>query len=1008
MAAKGKLNLCSYNIHGAQNCNWDYMNHLMKKHDFVLVQELWLGSSQANFINQKMPDVSFHFISGMPDDIFYRGRPYGGCAIIWSAKSQYCVEPLKCLSKRACCVKISCSSFSCLFFNMYMPCDGGRESADEYSEVLHAILATMNSVDVDFVVCAGDLNTDLSRNNSLNTMHLLNFLVNENFSLVDSLPSFRVAYTYESVINGSRSTIDHFMVRGLDIDDSILGVEALDDTDNMSDHLVLSMSIATPLEPPRPGVVHNEAPVRQDRPQWDRATATDLIRYRETLDAKLRVFELPAEVTECRDHSCREHTEVLQRYYDHVLRSMVAAADEQLPKRSPRRRCLPGWTEFVQPHRERAMFWHGIWKANGSPRHGLLASIRRTTRTQYHLSLRRVRKMKNEISAAKFAESFYENDVNKFWQNVKRIRGCSAPLPNRMDDVSGEEEICEVFETKYNVLYNSVSFDPLEMRGLVNDISHDIATHGEGCVQCEHSISRADVMKAVKLLKPNKSDGAGKCFTNHFLQGSTFLFDCLARLLNSLVMHGVAPDELLISTLVPIPKDKRKSLSNSSNYRAIALSSVAGKLLDHVLLLKCSDTFSTSPWQFGFKKNLSTNHCTFVVKETVQYYLNNDSQVFLCLLDATAAFDRVQYVKLFKLLRSRNLCPIVCRFLLQLYTCQTICIRWGNSMSSSVNISNGVKQGGVMSPILFTVYIDVLLERLAKCGDGCYVGRRFHGAFGYADDISILTPSLVGMKRMLAICSEFGREFSVKFNASKSKVVHFGDTSVTLPAHIHVMGGDVAFEKSAVYLGNLIGEIPHRDFVNRTMKDFLTRVNMVKLNFKIIPFEAKYRLFKTFCMPLYGVQLFDLSDPSTSRVFVEWRKSIRFLMHLPYRTHNALLHLICNDIPVQYQLYNRSLRFMKSLHISQNPIVKNSFQLVLSGSCSFVSNSVSFLSSLTHVNRRDLMKIPFLSHDDSDQALSICASLIRNLLDMKHKCTFEDTFLSFHEINVMLNHLCIS
>jgi hypothetical protein len=323
MAAKSKLNFCTYNIHGAQNCNWDYVNHLMKKHDFMLVQELWLGSSQAGFINQKMPDVSFHFISGMPDDVFCRGRPYGGCAIVWSAKSQYCVEPLRCLSTRACCVKISCSSFSSLVFSVYMPCDGGRESADEYYEVLHAILATVSSVDVDFVVCAGDLNTDLSRNNSLNTLHLLNFLSNENFSLVDSLPSFRVAYTYESAINGSRSAIDHFMVRGLDISDSVLGVEALDDPDNMSDHLVVSLSIATPPEPPRPQNAPNEAS-RQDRPQWDHATAMDLTSYREGLDAKLRLFELPAEVTQCRNYSCKEHTEVLQRYYDHVVRSMVA------------------------------------------------------------------------------------------------------------------------------------------------------------------------------------------------------------------------------------------------------------------------------------------------------------------------------------------------------------------------------------------------------------------------------------------------------------------------------------------------------------------------------------------------------------------------------------------------------------------------------------------------------------------------------------------------------------
>ena len=94
-------------------------------------------------------------------------------------------------------------------------------------------------------------------------------------------------------------------------------------------------------------------------------------------------------------------------------------------------------------------------------------------------------------------------------------------------------------------------------------------------------------------------------------------------------------------------KNKRKSLNDSSNYRAIALSSVFGKRLDRVILSKHYDTFATSDYQYGLQKQHSTVHCTFVVKEVIQYYLNNSTDVNTILLGASQAFDCVNYVKLF-------------------------------------------------------------------------------------------------------------------------------------------------------------------------------------------------------------------------------------------------------------------------------------------------------------------------------------------------------------------------
>ena len=179
-----------------------------------------------------------------------------------------------------------------------------------------------------------------------------------------------------------------------------------------------------------------------------------------------------------------------------------------------------------------------------------------------------------------------------------------------------------------------------------------------------------------------------------------------------MLTHNYVPCSRLTSTIIPIPQNRRKSLNDSDNYRAIALSSILGRLLDWVILLSCDKALSSNDSQFRFKPKHSTSQCTFVVKETVQFYLNGGSIVYGMLLDASKAFERVQFIKLFRLLLSRGLCPVICRLIATLYTNQTSRAKWGSSFSETFSISNGVKQGGVLSPILFGVYINSLLDTL--------------------------------------------------------------------------------------------------------------------------------------------------------------------------------------------------------------------------------------------------------------------------------------------------------
>ena len=104
----------------------------------------------------------------------------------------------------------------------------------------------------------------------------------------------------------------------------------------------------------------------------------------------------------------------------------------------------------------------------------------------------------------------------------------------------------------------------------------------------------------------------------------------------------------------------------------------------------------TDDLQLGFKENSSTIICTQLLMEIIEYYNSNNTDWFMLLLDASTAFDRIEYSTLFNNLRSRNMCPVTLRLIMNMYISQKMQVRFSNVLSSQFTVGNGVKQGGVL------------------------------------------------------------------------------------------------------------------------------------------------------------------------------------------------------------------------------------------------------------------------------------------------------------------------
>ena len=279
-------------------------------------------------------------------------------------------------------------------------------------------------------------------------------------------------------------------------------------------------------------------------------------------------------------------------------------------------------------------------------------------------------------------------------------------------------------------------------------------------------------------------------------------------------------------------------------------------------------------------------------QEKISHYTT--ATVYVTFLDASKAFDRLNYWLLFDKLIKKHVPLFITKLLLFWYTHQKMCVRWGNSISPDFFVGNGVKQEGIISPILFNIYMDDLSMHLNSSGIGGYLGTAFINHLCYADDLCLISLSSSGMQQLLHICNTYAAEHQLLYNGSKSFSLCFKRKELKVSSPSFFLGkSKIPIVEQCRYLGTTIC-IKNSDLdLKRQMRKMYANANVLLRKFSKCSINVKCYLFKTYCSNLYCAPMwFDCTKTALKKLKVAYNNSLRRFMGLPW--HNSASEMFVN------------------------------------------------------------------------------------------------------------------
>ena len=323
--------------------------------------------------------------------------------------------------------------------------------------------------------------------------------------------------------------------------------------------------------------------------------------------------------------------------------------------------------------------------------------------------------------------------------------------------------------------------------------------------------------------------------------------------------------------------------------------------------------FNIAPISSLASSNTHLQHNVPLPWMKLSHYNSKGSDVFVIFLDATKAFDPIDFCRLFRKLLDRNMPPLLLRLLLYMYTNQNLQVQWCFIAGTKFATCNGVKQGAVVSPILFAIYMDDLFLQLKDSGGGCHIGNHYVGSLGYADDTVLMAPSLKGLQTIVNVSVNNARKHDVIYNGSKSQFLIFVSNLGSHVKHISIDGNVLQNVNEADHLGHWVSVINNDCMLQHALSQFWHSFNIFRVDFGRLYPQIQFDLFIAYCSSFYGAPLKNNSSATFKQLCAAWRKCLRKIWQVHPMTHCDVIALLSHCKPMEIGIQQRFCKFVSNI-----------------------------------------------------------------------------------------------
>ena len=434
---------------------------------------------------------------------------------------------------------------------------------------------------------------------------------------------------------------------------------------------------------------------------------------------------------------------------------------------------------------------------------------------------RKVREMKRRADARwgrSVTENFAQNK-KMFWKEVKQLRKEGGKKEETVKDLNGQmltegEAVNKRWVEHFEELLNYE--DNREARITAVAFEQGVPRMGRSN---EALVTKNEVEEALRIMRTGKAAGLDGIPAECLKKGGVAVVEWLVRLLNICFEAGEVPADWRMAAIVPIFKGKGDQ-HVCGNYRGISLLSMVGKLFGRVLINRIRDGTEDAlkDEQCGFRRGRGCVDQIFVVRQGCEKYLAKGKDSFWAFMDLEKAYDRVDRGALWRMLSLYGVGGKLLSAVKSFYVDSRACVRVGDQVSDSFQVKVGLRQGCVMSPWLFNVFMDGVVRevniRVGERGLGLIEGNGEQewviNQVLFADDTALVADSEEGLQQLV---TEFGRvcdRRKLKVNVGKSKVMRCTRNENGGGLNINLGGERLEEVESFRYLGSQVarnGEI---------------------------------------------------------------------------------------------------------------------------------------------------------------------------------------------------------